>query len=68
MSKSKDNNYSITESINTNSQYLKQLEEEHPKLKIENAYLKELRRIQIKRCSCYHWIFNSNIHVLTKAI
>lgn len=33
-------------SINKNTEYLKQLEEENLKLRIENAYLKELRRLR----------------------
>ena len=49
MSKSKDNNHSIIETIDNNSEYLKQLEEENLKLRIENAYLKELRRLRLER-------------------
>ena len=48
MSKSKDNNHLIIETTNTDSNYLKQLEEENLKLKIENAYLKELRRLRLE--------------------
>ena len=48
MSKSKDINHSIIETINTSSEYLKQLEEENLKLRIENAYLKELRRLRLE--------------------
>ena len=46
MKKVKDNNNSSIENIN--SEYLKQLEEENLKLKIENAYLKELRRLRLE--------------------
>lgn len=48
MSKSKDDNHLIIETIDTNSEYLKQLEEENLKLRIENAYLKELRRLRLE--------------------
>jgi len=34
---------------NDNSEYLKQLEEENLKLRIENAYLKELRRLRLEQ-------------------
>lgn len=34
--------------LNDNQEYLKQLEEENLKLKIENAYLKELRRLRLE--------------------
>lgn len=34
--------------IDTKSEYLKQLEEENLKLRIENAYLKELRRLRLE--------------------
>lgn len=37
-----------TENINVESEYLKQLEEENLKLRIENAYLKELRRLRLE--------------------
>lgn len=36
------------ENINIKSEYLKQLEEENLKLRIENAYLKELRRLRLE--------------------
>ncbi|EDK35446.1 Predicted transposase [Clostridium kluyveri DSM 555] len=34
--------------INTDAEYLKQLEEENLKLRIENAYLKEPRRLRLE--------------------
>ena len=37
----------ITEKEKATSEYLKQLEEENLKLRIENAYLKELRRLRL---------------------
>lgn len=37
-----------TENISVESEYLKQLEEENLKLRIENAYLKELRRLRLE--------------------
>lgn len=37
-----------TENINVESEYLKQLEEENLKLRIENAYLKEVRRLRLE--------------------
>lgn len=37
-----------TENISVKSEYLKQLEEENLKLRIENAYLKELRRLRLE--------------------
>lgn len=48
LAKSKNNNQSNTENKNNNSEYLKQLEEENLRLKIENAYLKELRRLRLE--------------------
>ncbi len=36
------------QSKNSESEYLKQLEEENLKLRIENAYLKELRRLRLE--------------------
>lgn len=36
------------ETLNTTAEYTKQLEEENLKLKIENAYLKELRRLRLE--------------------
>jgi transposase len=38
----------ITEKEKANAEYLKQLEEENLKLRIENAYLKELRRLRLE--------------------
>lgn len=38
----------ITEKEKADSEYLKQLEEENLKLRIENAYLKELRRLRLE--------------------
>ena len=46
--KATDNNYSRIENTSTNPGYLKQLEEENLRLKIENAYLKELRRLRLE--------------------
>ena len=48
VAKSKDISTLITEKIDTDSEYLKQLEEENLKLRIENAYLKELRRLRLE--------------------
>ena len=45
-----------TVSADTSTEHVKQLEDELLKLRIENAYLKELRRIQIKRHSRSSWI------------
>ena len=36
------------ESVRVDSEYVKQLEEELLKLRIENAYLKELRRLRLE--------------------
>ena len=38
----------VTKDENINQEYLKQLEEENLKLRIENAYLKELRRLRLE--------------------
>lgn len=38
----------LTSKSNDNQEYLKQLEEENLKLRIENAYLKELRRLRLE--------------------
>lgn len=46
--KPKDISKPIAEKINSDSKYLKQLEEENLKLRIENAYLKELRRLRLE--------------------
>ncbi|MFA9379391.1 MAG: IS3 family transposase [Lachnotalea sp.] len=48
MEKPKYINQLPNESININSDYLKQLEEENLNLRIENAYLKELRRLRLE--------------------
>lgn len=48
VSKSKDIKQVTSESVNTDSEYLKRLQEENLKLKIENAYLKELRRLRLE--------------------
>ena len=37
-----------TSSPDNNAEYLKQLEEDNLKLRIENAYLKELRRLRLE--------------------
>ena len=36
--------------LDTSAEHVKQLEDELLKLKIENAYLKELRRLRLERC------------------
>lgn len=48
MKRPKENCPPDHENINTESEYLKQLEEENLKLRIENAYLKELRRLRLE--------------------
>ena len=48
VTKPKDISKPIAEKINSDSKYLKQLEEENLKLRIENAYLKELRRLRLE--------------------
>lgn len=40
--------YSISEEDNISSERVKQLEDELLKLRIENAYLKELRRLRLE--------------------
>jgi transposase len=40
--------HTTTVQADNNEEYLKQLEEENLKLRIENAYLKELRRLRIE--------------------
>ena len=45
---SKNSNHSITNTTDINSEYFRQLEEENLKLRIENAYLKELRRLRFE--------------------
>ncbi|MDU5158288.1 MAG: IS3 family transposase, partial [Citrobacter sp.] len=44
--KPKDTNLDKSKKINVETEYLKQLEDENLKLRIENAYLKELRRLR----------------------
>lgn len=44
----KGNKSANIENVNNNSEYLKQLENENLKLRIENAYLKELRRLRLE--------------------
>ena len=48
VAKPKDISKPIAEKINIDSKYLNQLEEENLKLRIENAYLKELRRLRLE--------------------
>lgn len=48
VSKPKEIKQANNESQNTDSKYLKQLEDENLKLRIENAYLKELRRLRLE--------------------
>ncbi len=49
MNKPKKTNKKIDSTSNdVNSEYLKQLEEENLKLRIENAYLKEVRRLRLE--------------------
>ncbi len=49
MSKPKKANKKVDSTNNVNSEYLKQLEEENLQLRIENAYLKELRRLRLEK-------------------
>lgn len=46
-----DNNHLHIKNESVNPEYLKQLEEENLKLRIENAYLKELRRLRLEGTS-----------------
>lgn len=46
--KSKESKLTDIENVSNNSEYLKQLEDENLKLRIENAYLKELRRLRLE--------------------
>lgn len=46
--KPKDTNPNKSKETNTDTKYLKQLEDENLKLRIENAYLKELRRLRLE--------------------
>ncbi len=48
VSKPNEINSTNTENVSNNPEYLKQLEEENLKLRIENAYLKELRRLRLE--------------------
>jgi transposase len=48
VSKPKENIHRTEESQNINSEHLKQLEDENLKLRLENAYLKELRRLRLE--------------------
>jgi len=48
MSKPKKSKLANVENANNHSEYLKQLEDENLKLRIENAYLKELRRLRLE--------------------
>ena len=48
MSKPKNNKSASIDNISIDAQYLKQLEDENLKLRIENAYLKELRRLRLE--------------------
>jgi len=48
VSNPKESKSTNIETVNNNSEYLKQLEDENLKLRIENAYLKELRRLRLE--------------------
>ena len=48
VSKPKESKSTTIESVSNNSEYLKQLEDENLKLRIENAYLKEVRRLRLE--------------------
>lgn len=48
MNTSKKTNEKVDSTHDVNSEYLKQLEEENLKLRIENAYLKEVRRLRLE--------------------
>jgi transposase len=48
MAKPKNTKKPISADESTNSEYLKQLEEENLRLRIENAYLKEVRRLNLE--------------------
>jgi len=48
VSKPNESKHINIETANNNSEYLKQLEDENLKLRIENAYLKELRRLRLE--------------------
>ena len=48
MAKPKKKQIPQTEKEQADAEYLRQLEEENLKLRIENAYLKELRRLRLE--------------------
>jgi transposase len=48
VTKPKDINSDNSKETNADTEYRKQLEEENLKLRIENAYLKELRRLRLE--------------------
>lgn len=48
VSKPKESKSANIKTVSNNSEYLKQLEDENLKLRIENAYLKELRRLRLE--------------------
>ncbi len=48
VSKPKESKLTKIENVSNNLEYLKQLEDENLKLRIENAYLKELRRLRLE--------------------
>jgi len=48
VSKPNENKSTNIETVSNNSEYLKQLEDENLKLRIDNAYLKELRRLRLE--------------------
>jgi len=48
VSKPKESQLINTENVSDNSKYLEQLEDENLKLRIENSYLKELRRLRLE--------------------
>ena len=48
VSKPKKDTIPLTEKEKADAEYLRQLEEENLRLRIENAYLKELRRLRLE--------------------
>lgn len=48
LNKAKDKSPLLNDKQNSDLEYLKQLEDENLKLRIENAYLKELRRLRLE--------------------
>lgn len=48
VAKPKEQSIPLTEKEKADAEYLRQLEEENLKLRIENAYLKELRRLRLE--------------------